>query len=101
MARREHKSVAIDPPRTLGVMLQGMAIEHCTNFSGTERQTEMARLGGMNGIHGESTGLIGSFGEKEGLEGHVGLESYDGAAMGTGEQYSFPGIKKRAQEGSP
>ena len=74
MARREHKPVAVDPTRALRVVLKDMTIKNRTDLSSAERQAKVTRLGGMNGIHGKSTGLVGSFGEEEGLEGHIGLE---------------------------
>ena len=59
MASGEKKAVAIQPTRGGGSEAHGFAEKDGADFRAAERQTEVAGGTGVDGIHGESTGLIG------------------------------------------
>jgi hypothetical protein len=44
--------------------LEAFTEKHGADFSGTERQTEMAGGALVDSIHGETTGFIGGLGEE-------------------------------------
>lgn len=56
---REQKAVAIEPAWCRGTVGHGFTKQNSADLCASEWQTEVARGAGVNGIHGESTGLIG------------------------------------------
>ena len=70
MAGGEDESVAIEPARVVGILLEGVSIKDCADFRATEREAEMAGIAGMDGIHGETASFGGGAGERVGVDFH-------------------------------
>ena len=60
----ENEAVAVEPTRIGGVDLQDGAEQRGTDFGAAQRQTEMAGVRLVDGIHSETARLIGGSGEK-------------------------------------
>ena len=67
MAGRKNEAVAIEPLRRIRVAAQDLAKQHRANLRAAQRQTEMARGTGMDGINGETAGLVGGLGKQGGI----------------------------------
>ena len=64
MACGEDKTIAVQPFWIGGVALEGFAEKDGTDFCGAERESEVAGVALVDGIHGETTGFIGGLGEE-------------------------------------
>ena len=77
-----------------------MTVKHRSNLGGSEGETEVPRLRGMHSVHGKTTGLIGGFGEEEGLQSH-GRKIVMRPHTSAGPNSQTRGTKKkRADDGS-
>ena len=72
MAGAENEAVTVQPFGVGGIALEGFAKEDGTDFGTTEGETEMAGGALVYGIHGETTGFVGSLSE----EGVVHVERF-------------------------
>ena len=81
MTRRENEAVAVQPPGVSRVADEAFAKEHGPHVSGPEWQAQMAGIAFMDGVHGETTGLIGSGLEECGI--HVQWKGEKGAGFST------------------
>lgn len=68
----ENEAVAIDPAGFRGVEHQAFTKENGPNFGCPQREAEMARGAGVDGVHGEAAGLGGGLGKNGGV--HEGVE---------------------------
>ena len=57
------ESITVDPGRVSSVVLHLGSVKGSSNFGGSERKTHVSRVGGGNGVHGKTTGFIGSGGK--------------------------------------
>ncbi len=73
VARAQDKSVTVQPARVLGIVLQRLPEKNGPNFRATQRQTEMPRRAGVNGIHGEAASFGGGAGKGGQIEIHKGM----------------------------
>ncbi len=97
---RENKTVAVNPTRAFRIVLECVTIKHCSHLRCTQRKSQVSGLAGMDGVHGQATGLIGSFCEKESLQGHIRRKVKGETAQRSSRKGSDWDTKKRAQEGS-
>mmetsp|Transcript_7983 Transcript_7983/g.17171 ORF Transcript_7983/g.17171 Transcript_7983/m.17171 type:complete len:342 (-) Transcript_7983:24-1049(-) len=65
---RKDESITVDPCRVSSVVLHLGSVKTGSNFGGSKRKTHVSRVGSGNGIHGKTTGFIGS-----GLKGRLGV----------------------------
>lgn len=77
MTCRKEKAVAIQPAWGARLIAENLAKKHGADFCAAERETQVTGGAGVNGIHGESTGLIGG-GGKNGSIHMRNQESRDG-----------------------
>mmetsp|Transcript_30080 Transcript_30080/g.64466 ORF Transcript_30080/g.64466 Transcript_30080/m.64466 type:complete len:528 (-) Transcript_30080:46-1629(-) len=61
---RKNESITVDPLRVRGVVLHLGSVKGGSNFGGSKRKTHVSGVGGGNGVHGKSTGFVGSGGER-------------------------------------
>ena len=59
----EDEAVAVEPARGVGVELHALAEEDGTDFGAAERESEVAGVTGMDGVHGEAAGFVGGVGK--------------------------------------
>ena len=64
MAGREDEAIAVQPFWLRWAIVERMAEEYCADICSAERQAKVARIAGVDGIHGEATGFIGSLSEQ-------------------------------------
>jgi hypothetical protein len=62
MTGGKNKSISVQPTRSGGAETHRLAKQHSTNFSTAQGQSQVTRRTGVDGIHGKTTGLIGSSG---------------------------------------
>ena len=67
VAGRKDEAVAVDPGGGSGVVAEEVTVEHGADFGGAERQAEVSRVAGGDGIHGEATGFGGGAGKVGGI----------------------------------
>lgn len=80
MTSREDETVAVQPARLIGMIMEGVAEENGADLRATERQAEMPGLAGVHGIHGEAAGFSGGARKGIKLESHSrGEEEPSGA----------------------
>ena len=60
---RKDESVTVDPGRVSSVVLHLGSVKGSSNFGGSKRKTHVSGVGGGNGVHGKTTGFIGSGGK--------------------------------------
>ena len=70
MARAQDEAVAVEPLRFRWVKLERVAEEDGPDFGAAERQTEVAGIAGMDGVHGEAAGFVRSAGEGIEIQSH-------------------------------
>ena len=70
MARGEDEAVAVQPARLVGIVHEGVAVEHGADLGAAQRQAEVAGGTLVDGVNGEAAGLVGGLGENLSLEFH-------------------------------
>ena len=68
MAGGEHEAVAVQPARLVGIVHEGMAVEHGSDLGAAQREAKVAGGALVHGVDGETAGLGGGLGEKGSLE---------------------------------
>jgi hypothetical protein len=63
MTGAENEAVAVEPAAVGRVALEGFAKQDGPDFGGPEREPEVTGRALVDGVHGETTGFIGGFGE--------------------------------------
>ena len=63
MTGAENEAVAVEPAAVGRVALEGFTKEDRPDFGGPEREPEVTGRALVHGVHGETTGFIGGFGE--------------------------------------
>ena len=64
---REDEAVAVDPSGGGGVVAKEVAVEHGTDLGGTQREAQVARMAGGDGVHGQAAGFGGGTGKVGGM----------------------------------
>ena len=59
----QNEAVAVQPFWGGRVAVQEFAEKHCADLCCAERQAEVAGIAFVDGVHGEATGFIGSWGK--------------------------------------
>ena len=59
----QNEAVAVEPAAVGRVALEGFTKEDSPDFGSTEREPEVTGRALVDGVHGETTGFIGGFGE--------------------------------------
>ena len=70
MPRRQDEAVAVEPPGLLGIVGQRVPKQDRAHFGAAEREPEMARRAGVDGVDREAPGLVGGFGKDIGGQAH-------------------------------
>mmetsp|Transcript_24619 Transcript_24619/g.38027 ORF Transcript_24619/g.38027 Transcript_24619/m.38027 type:complete len:530 (+) Transcript_24619:759-2348(+) len=65
----EDEAVAVDPGGVLGVVGHLASVKGGSNLTTSEGKTHVTRVSGSNGVHGQTTSLIGSGGERSEVGG--------------------------------
>jgi hypothetical protein len=110
----ENEAVAIEPVAVGRVTLEGFAEEDCPDFGGPERKPEVTGRTLVDGVHGETTGFIGGFGEDGVVHGTLesgrwkmwlksdgsGRESTDGESVSgeTPPEGKRPSLRERRRQ---
>mmetsp|Transcript_1811 Transcript_1811/g.4526 ORF Transcript_1811/g.4526 Transcript_1811/m.4526 type:complete len:463 (-) Transcript_1811:145-1533(-) len=63
VASRKDEAVTVEPLGVLGIVLHLRSVKGGTNLGASKRKTHVSRVSGGNGVHGKTTGLVGSGGE--------------------------------------
>ena len=58
---RQNESVPIEPPWLVRIHIEFAPVQGSADFSGAQRQTNMARLAGMDSVDRQPSGFIGGF----------------------------------------
>mmetsp|Transcript_18439 Transcript_18439/g.41040 ORF Transcript_18439/g.41040 Transcript_18439/m.41040 type:complete len:735 (-) Transcript_18439:56-2260(-) len=67
VSSRENETVTVDPGRVAGVVLHLAAVKNRSNLGTSERKSHVATVGSGDGVHGQTTCLVGGSGEGRGL----------------------------------
>mmetsp|Transcript_10914 Transcript_10914/g.16470 ORF Transcript_10914/g.16470 Transcript_10914/m.16470 type:complete len:430 (-) Transcript_10914:162-1451(-) len=63
VSSRKDETITVDPLGILGVVLHLRSVKNGSNFGASKGKTHVSRVGGSNGVHGKTTGFVGSGGK--------------------------------------
>mmetsp|Transcript_15804 Transcript_15804/g.26688 ORF Transcript_15804/g.26688 Transcript_15804/m.26688 type:complete len:467 (-) Transcript_15804:73-1473(-) len=97
VSSRKDETITVDPLGILGVVLHLRSVKNSSNFGTSKGKTHVSRVGGGNGVHGKTTGFVGSGGKSSlgvnlsGSIGHLEWRGTDGRAGDGGETLNTSG----------
>mmetsp|Transcript_20994 Transcript_20994/g.34638 ORF Transcript_20994/g.34638 Transcript_20994/m.34638 type:complete len:622 (+) Transcript_20994:383-2248(+) len=87
VSSRKDETITVDPLGVLGVVLHLRSVKNGSNFGASKRKTHVSRVGGSNGVHGKTTGFVGSGGKGSlcvNISGSIGHLEWSGTHDTTG-----------------